>query len=250
MDQLGVSNWRQYPHWARGSAHIDEGEIVLDESRAEKYFLFKPVDLLFEFADLTAPDPTNPDPQRAIAFARRYGLLWHGAEDLGNGQCREPLQKWWNESYDLAVVLDLYVRLTEAVEANSAEPLRTAASNFMDFIEGEPQDDDGYWMECASLVLAEIVSTKLRDCKLGMASSLGLDVEPRSPITFLLAQHPHDLVEAAYANLAMAIVHRAPMRWCAGCGRMFAPRSGKQKYHSKSCANTSRWRRWNQRQTS
>ena len=249
MDKLGVSNWRQYPHWTRGPARIDEGHIVLDESRAEKYFLLEPEGLLFDFADLTHPDPTNPDPQHAKAFARRYGLLWHGAEDLDGGQCREPLQRWWEESYDLAVSLDLYVRLTEAVDAKSAEPLRAAAGNFMDFVEGGSLDDDDYWIEAASLVLAEVVSIKLNDCKLGLASSLGIDVEPRSPVTFLLAHRPHDLVEAAYALFAMAIVHRAPMRWCPGCGRMFTPRSGKQKYHSPSCASTSRWRRWNQRQT-
>src|SRR5215204_479639 len=176
MDKLGVSNWRQYPHWARGPAHIDGNEIVLDESRAEKYFLFEPKDIMFDFADLTYPDPTNPDPQRAIAFARRYGLLWHGAEDLDGDQCREPLHRWWEESYDLAVSLDLYVRLTEAVESNSADPLRAATSNFMDFVEGGSLDDDDYWMESASLVLAEVVSIKLRDCKLGLSSSLGLDV--------------------------------------------------------------------------
>jgi hypothetical protein len=248
MDKLAVTNWRQYPHWARGPAHIDKGDIVLDESRAEEYFLFEPKDLLFDFADLTYPHPVNPDPQRAVAFARRYGLLWHGKEDLDGGQCREPLQRWWEESFDLAVLLDLYIRLLEAVDTNSAEPLRAAAGNYMEFVEGGSLDDDEYWIESASLVLAEVVSIKLKDCKLGLASTLGIDVEPKRPDIFLLAHRPDDLVESAYALFAMAIVHRAPMRWCAGCGRMFTPRSGKQKYHSKSCANTSRWRRWNQKQ--
>jgi hypothetical protein len=243
----GVANWYQYPCWARGPAWIDGEEIVLDEDRAQPYFLYESTNLLFDFADI-APDPDNLDPQRAVAFVRRYGLLWHGADELGTGKCREPLEKWWAESYLLAATADFYVRLKESAATGSANPLRTMPFDFMQFIEGGDPEDDEFFMESASLVLAEVVSSKLEGCSVGIASSLRVDVEHRDPLNFLLTQNPPDLVAAAHAQLAMAIVNRAPIEECQGCGRMFIPESGKQKYCTKSCASTSRWRRWKERQ--
>jgi hypothetical protein len=243
----GVANWYQYPHWVRGPARIDGDEIVLDEDRAKAYFLYQPTDLLFDLADIAA-DPSNLDPRRATAFVRRYGLLWHGAEDLGTGRCRESLERWWTESYALAVTTDLYARLREAVATDSAHPLRAMPFDFMQFIEGGDPEDDEFYIESASLVLAEAISLKLEGCNVGIASSLGVDVEQRSPLHFLLAQNPPNLVAAAYAQLAMAMVNRIPIEECQGCGRMFIPKSGKQKYCTPTCASTTRWRRWNQKQ--
>jgi hypothetical protein len=243
----GVANWYQYPHWARGPAQIDGNEIVLDEDRAQSYFLYEPTDLLFDLADIAA-DPSNLDARRAVAFVRRYGLLWHGAEGIGTGECREPLEEWWTESYKLAVTTDFYIRLRKATTMGSAEPLRTMPFDFMKFMGGGDPEDDEFYMEAASLFLAEVISLNLEGCNVGIASSLGVDVERRGPLNFLLAQHPPNLVSAAYAQLAMAMVNKAPMEECQGCGRMFSPKSGKQKYCTESCASTSRWHRWKARQ--
>lgn len=247
MGQGGIRNWSQYPHWARGPARIDGDEIVLNEDRARPYFLYESTDLLFDLAEIAA-DPSNLDPRRVVAFVRRYGLFWHGADELGTGKCREPLRKWWTESYELAVMADFYVRLKEATTAGSAGSLRAMPYDFMKFVEGGDREDDESYIEVASLFLAEVISRKLEGCGVGIASSLGLDVERKGPLDFLLTQKPPDLVTAAYAQLAMAMVRRAPIEECQGCGRMFIPESGKQKYHSKSCASTSRWRRWKERQ--
>ncbi len=247
MSQGGVANWYQYPHWARGPATIVGDEIVLDEDRAQPYFLHEPRDLLFDFAELAA-NPGDLDTRRATAFVRRYGLLWHGAEDLGSGNCREPLAEWWKESYAFALTADLYVRLKAAVRTGSAQDLRTSPMNWMEAVVGGDLEDDQFCIEAASVVLAEMISLNLKGCNLSVSSSLGLDVDGRGPLTFLLAQNPPDLVTAAYAQLAMAMVNKAPMKECQGCGRMFIPQSGKQKYCTKSCASTSRWHRWKERQ--
>jgi hypothetical protein len=248
MSQGGVANWYQYPHWARGPAQIIGDEIVLDENRAQPYFLYEPRELMFDFAELAA-DLSNLDPRRAMAFVRRYGLLWHGAEDMGSGKCREPLRDWWIQSHMFALTADLYVRLKEAVKTGSAEQLRTSPLDFMKAIEGGDPEDDQFCIEAASLYLAEAISFNLKGSHLGVSASLGLDIERRGPLTFLLTQNPPNLVAAAYAQLAMAMVNRAPMVECQGCGRMFIPESGKQKYCTKSCASTSRWRRWKERQS-
>jgi predicted RNA-binding Zn-ribbon protein involved in translation (DUF1610 family) len=246
LAQRGVANWKQYPHWARGPARVVGDEVVLDEDRAEPYYIFEPTDLLFDLADLGA-GPHKRDPREAVSFVRRYGLLWHGAERLGSGQCREPLEKWWSEAGMLAVTGDLYMRLRDSLQAGSADPLRDSPVDFTSIFDSEAPSDEGL-MGQASVFLAEAISMKLERCDLGVASSVQLEVVPRGPGIFLLSQNPPNLVSAAYAQLALAMVNRAPIQECPGCGRMFVPQSGKQKYHSPSCANTSRWRRWKERQ--
>ncbi len=249
MTRFGRGTWRQYPYWMRGPARIVGDEVVLDEDRAEEYYMYEPTELLFDLAEI-GPDPQNRDSQNVLAFVRRYGLLWHGADKLGSGECREPLNDWWNESYNLAVIADLYVRLKDSVESGSTEILYSGNIDYEAFGEESIMEDDDALREFTSLLLAEEISIKLEGCNLGLASSMGLDVEPRGPLNFLMTQGPPNLVVSAYAQLAMAIVNRAPMTECPGCGRLFVPESNKQKYHSKSCASTSRWRRWKANQES
>jgi hypothetical protein len=242
LAQGGLGQWRQYPQWARGPARIDGEEVVLDEEKAEPYYIFEPRDLIFDLADVAAAWMTRE--YRVIqAFVRRYGLLWHGAEHLGTGACREPVSRWWDEAAEMYWIMDLYARLRESVAIGSADPLHGAVANFAQACEPIPVKDEDL-MDCASLLLAEVVSRKLEGCTLGIASSVQLDVAPKGPGIFLLSQRPPSLVAAAYVHLAQAMVNRAPVQECPGCGRMFILTSGKQKYHSKSCASNSRWRRW------
>ena len=249
MTQFGMGSWRQYPFWARGAARIEDHEIVLDEERAQTYYLFESTDLLFDLADLTA-DSANPDPRNALTFARRYGLLWHGNKDLGSEKCRESLEEWWEEADTLAATTDLYVRLKYSVRSGSAEPLLTGPVDYAAFEDDSITKNNESLMEFTSQLLAEMISRRLEGCGIGITSSLGLDVKPREPLSFLLTQHPTDLVSAAYIQLAQAMANRAPVEVCPGCGKMFMPESGKQKYCTKSCASTSRWRRWQTRQSS
>ena len=64
------------------------------------------------------------DPRQALAFVRRYGLLWHGVDGLGSGGCREPLADWWLEAEKLSTVLLTSVRLGEAIREDSTAPVR------------------------------------------------------------------------------------------------------------------------------
>jgi hypothetical protein len=206
------------------------------------YYIFEHRDLMFDLAGVAAGWRTR-DVRGILAFVRRYGLLRHGAEQLGTGNCREPVSAWRDEAARMYWIMDLYVRLKEAEARDSAAPLRGAIADFAQACEPKPVNDEEL-MDCASMLLAEVVSGKLEGCTLGIASSVQLDVAPNGPGIFLLSQRPPNLVAAAYGQLAQAMVSRAPMQECPGCGRIFIPESGKQKYHSKSCASTSRWRRW------
>jgi hypothetical protein len=216
--QRGIAQWRQYPFWAHGHARIAGDEVILDEARAERYYMYESTDLMFELADLAA-DWNKRDARDVLAFVRRYGLLWHGADDLGTGECREPLSKWWDESRMLAVIMDLYVDLKESAKVGSADPLRTALIDFTTAFQA-PAPTDQVLMEQASIFLAEVVSEKLQGCSLGVVSSVQLDVKPKGPVIFLLQQNPPNLLTA------------------------------KQKYCTPSCASTNRWRRWKEKQAS
>lgn len=210
--------------------------------------MYEPAELMFELADLAA-DWDSRDTRDVLAFVGRNGLLWHGAEKLGTGECREPLEEWWVESRILALLLNLYMDLKDSIEINSALPLRQTLLDFTEvFQAGPPEPDDQALMEQASVYLAEVVTTKLEGCQIGITSSVFLDVRSRGPGTFLLSQRPPNLLTAAYVQFAQAIANRAPVEECPGCGRMFVQESGKQKYCSPSCASTSRWRKWKARQ--
>jgi hypothetical protein len=84
----------------------------------------------------------------------------------------------------------------------------------------------------------------------GLLSLTTLDTETSQSGKFLFSVAPANLVALAYANFATLIAKRAEIRECPGCGRIFTPQSGRQKYCTKSCASTSRWRRWKARQSS
>jgi hypothetical protein len=246
--QSGIAQWRHYPSWARGPARIVGDEVVLDEDRAQQSYIYEPADLMFELADLAA-DWDSRDTRDVLAFVRRNGLLWHVAEDLGTGECREPLSEWWIESRTLAVLMNLYADLKDSVKTGSADPLRRTIIDFTELFQANPpESDDQTLMEQASVYLAEAVTMKLEGCRMGLTSSVRLDAKPKGPGIFLLSQRPPNLLAAAYVHFAQAISNRAPMEECPGCGRMFIPESGKQKYCTKRCASTSRWRRWKARQ--
>jgi hypothetical protein len=257
----------RFPDWARGPARIIGDEIVLDEDRAERYLLGNALYVEFALEDLD-----EDYPESAVAFARRYGLLWHGAEALGSGECRESLSDWWDVAYELHFVLTLYRNVHESLRTGSVEPIRSmnidwSAIDWSAFmVDGSsPQDrlgeganeetdnaGEGYtdemYLADVCQVLTEFVNLGLEECKVGLLSLTMPGEEYDRPGKFGFRVAPQNLVGAAYASYATAIAKRAEVRECPGCGRMFFPESGKQRYCTKSCASTSRWRRWKDRQ--
>jgi hypothetical protein len=184
--------------------------------------------------------------QRSVAFVRRYGLLWHGASDLGSGKCRESLVDWFEAIGGLCVTMGLYQSLEAAIRSGSLEPIRKLELPWPEWFVKEASYEK--YLEAASLMVADLITSGLEDCRLGVVSTVGLDVEGRGPGAFRLSHSPPHLLAAAYAQLAMLVVNRAELRECPGCGRIFHPESAKQKYCTESCASTSRWRRWKERQ--
>jgi hypothetical protein len=149
----------------------------------------------------------------------------------------------------MTLVLRLWSDLSESIRQDSADPLRRTFERYPAFLEDAPIDaGDQDLMEEVSLFLAELISDKLQNCRMGLTSSVGLDTDPKGPGNFLILDSPPDLLSAAYVHLAYFMAGKAPMEECQGCGRVFIPLSGKQKYCTPTCASTTRWHRWKQKQ--
>ncbi len=250
INRHGIAQWRQYPQWARGPARIVGDEVILDEDRAETYGIHERAkDLVFlELAQL-AWGRNQLDTQAISSFVRRNGLLWHGDAEVGGGECRESLEAWRHEALVMTLTLELLTDLRKSIRQESAAPLRRTLVKYADIFEDAPMDaGDQDLMDDISTFLAELISDKLQNCRMGITSSVGLDTDPQGPGIFLILNSPPDLMSAAYVHLAQFMADRAPIEECPGCGRVFIPRSGKQKYCSESCASTTRWHRWKQKQ--
>jgi hypothetical protein len=237
QQQDGIVAWVGLPEWIRGPASIVEGEVVLDEERADRYGLHDLGGAIFELATLR-------NPQDIRAFVRRHGLLLGGPDDLGTGRCREPLSGWQREAHQAALAVMLYMGLMEAERIGSAEPVRSLNITW----KGAPEtSDDEAYLQQQSMGLAGLISNHLRRCQPALAPAF--QFEPDSgPGEFVITHQPPTLLAAIYADFAVIVAQRAQLKRCPGCGRIFHPESGRQKYHSKSCANNDRWRRWKERQ--
>ncbi len=243
--QTGHATYKQYPHWARGPARVEDDHVILDEGRATSYYLFESHDRLFALLDVYSPD--RLDPNDVVGFVRRYGLLYHGAKDIDSGQCREPLARWRDDLASLNMVAHMYVELVESRKSGLTPRMRETFSFVATPDYPDPTEQECF--EAVSVFLAEQITEGMQGTKAGLVSTVGLDVEPRDPATFLLSQLPPNLVAAAYSEFAFLISNKAQILTCPGCGRLFAPKSGKQKYCTQSCASTNRWRRWKDAQS-
>lgn len=228
------------PYWVRGPArvHEDSLEIVLDEDRAQPYYLHRGEGLLFDLASLPDGDWV-PNVQ---AFARRYGLLWHGAPDLGSGKCKESLEDWFREAGYLRFAMGLYRSLRESVRVGSVEPLRK-----LEFEATWPQElvaqmTEEDFLRASHVTVSELINRGLESCFSGIGPNV--ELESVTPGEFSFSFLPSNLLGAAYAELAMLVGTSTEIKKCRGCRASFSPKSGKQKYCTPSCASTSRWRRW------
>jgi hypothetical protein len=228
----------EQPEWVRGPAGIEGQEIVLDESRAEKYWLYESEQaeqMAFDLAAM-AFHRSGRDPQQVKAFVRRYGLLWHGVDKLGSGECREPLDNWWFEAEKLSSVLVMSAKLGEAMREGSATPVRRFFETQIFEGLGLSFPNDESYVRAATRIAARLLNQGMQEGRWGMVTA--------QPGELQLAYYPNNLVAAAYANIGTLVATKAEFKECPGCSRIFQPTSGKQAYHDPQCATRARQRRW------
>ena len=239
QEQGNIEPWVGFPEWVRGPSHVVNGEIILDENRAERYvpdFLDR---ALFELAAAS-------DYQDFRAFVRRYGLLWHGANFLGTGECRESVSEWQQAAHEANLMILLYKKLKEAERSSSAAPLRSLPIIWQGLPETSTDED---YLKKSSMVLAGLINNHVAQYPMVLIPAFKFEAKA-PPGEFVFDRQPPNLHKALYTDLATMIGQRAELKECVGCGRFFHSESGKQKYCTKSCASTSRWRRWKEQQGS
>ena len=228
-----------FPEWIRGPASIVGGEVVLDEERAERYTPYHMDRAIFELAALVQSK------DNIGAFVRRYGLLRREPELLGTGKCRESVSEWHDAIQGAWAAVHLYRKLTEAAKTGSADPVRALG---IDWKKAPETSTDKEYLAWQSLLLAKLINDQLRHCPTALApaysSEQGIELG-----AFVFTSTPPDLLSAAYADFGTLVSTRAELKECPGCGVLFHPKSGKQKYHDPSCAGSARWRRWKEKQT-
>jgi hypothetical protein len=229
--------WVLYPEWTRGKAIVAEGQVILEEWSAERYQLHDVHDALFELGSIRSP-------QDVKRFVRRHGLLWHGPDSLSAGECAESWADWRNEIQFAAITVSHHMRLREAVASGSTAQLRTFGLR-VDGMRDSP-DDEEYLRE-QSYLLSTLVGRHLRRCVERIIPSAAVE-RGRAADEFAYSSLPMDLLAAAYADFANLVAERAEIIECPGCGRLFHPKSRKQKYHDPACSSTSRGRRWREKQ--
>jgi hypothetical protein len=255
--------WRQHSWWVRGPAQIVGEEVVLDEDRAETYYIHEPDDLLPDLAGLWGMmnDPRPKLDREILRFVARHGLLWHGPGQIGSGECRESLRDIFIASGAIRDAALLYEALMEAIKEGSIEPIRVAKTTAfrLELLEEgleEPLQSDWQRLALTSMWIADIVNQGLRGSQHLMTAACGL-ADPeihRKPLgdpgVFLSDVRAETLEAAAYIHLSDLMTGNVKLAECPGCGRPFSPRSGKQKYCTESCASTTRWRRYKEKHAS
>jgi hypothetical protein len=240
--------------WAKGKAWVEDGEIVLDEHHVEKVYGFdSPVEserMAFELANLSQQ---LGDERAILLFVKRWGLLWHGADDLlGSRECRESLQDWWIEASRLNQVGVFYQSILDAKRQESVRPIqdflrRWGGMGFPSLVSSSEHFVHNY-IYSASLILqgmindglnmesVEISDSRVRErrCWWGL-SAVG-------PGEFQITQYPPDLLSRAYSAFAVLIANSAEIRACQVCGKPFRPKTRR----SEACeehVNTNRSQR-------
>jgi hypothetical protein len=235
--------------WVRGRAYVADGQIILEAGKAETYAFGQLDNLPLDLAMLD-----EGDPQQIVAFVRRYGLLWHGPDELGNGtqELRESVQDWRHVVALLGNTINFYVDLRKAKKDDPRDTLRKSTSLLFAhaFMSGLAAEENQQWTDddyvnLGNELLSAWLDDKVRGCALGVVPVAEQDVRSHQA-QVLLTYHPSDLETAAYTELAMLIANQRELRLCKGCGRWFLPTSSKNLYHEPNCSDKTRKRRQRQ----
>jgi hypothetical protein len=258
--------------WVRGRARIDGDDIVLYGGTAEPYEIPRlehGASLLFdlgglgklgEIVDSGEDSKTRlidavrlKDTGRALEFVEAHGLLWHGPRQVGKGEVRESLRKWFLAGLDMSINIATYSNIRLSQEEDSAEPVRSYLRALRDagfFKLIALPDDDNDLLEWASIQLAERISRGMvgGSPTLSAASGLSRDgVKVGGAGDFRFGYEPSSLIGAANYQLALLVSRKKLVRECAECGEMFLPTDPRQREHKK-CGNRRRKRESRQQQ--
>jgi hypothetical protein len=241
MSQFQTPAYTPTPLWIRGEATIDGEWIVLDPARAETYPA--PSDqpsLLFDLAVLQQP-------QDALEFVRKYGLLRHGPDAK---EFREPFSDWLDVAKTLNADLVLAYILSAALKGDPAScqalwNLETLWRQMYDFESVAITDVDLFSQ--ATAILARRVTEGLQGVQERLEAGV-IDEEDVKLSVFSFSVHAPDLIGYAYHQFALLLTEGGQIAGiCKACHRFFQLADVRQQYCSPTCAARTRYQRFAQK---
>lgn len=238
-DEPGTPILSSPPEWLCGHASFDGTYLSLDASRARRYAPYEVAESLpFDLAGIR-------EPQDALSFIQKYGLLWHGPDATEHV---EKFTDWEREIRVLNSVLILHQALqgTVAGDAESRRTLRELIDLAQSIFQNRARSDDEYARHAAVLV-AHWVTEGMAGVAVGVTTA-GL-WEGGDPSRFIFMATSPSLVGYAYHCLAArVIVERIPLRACLECRRFFPVWNVRQQYCDSRCGSRARQRRFAEKQ--
>ncbi len=237
MPKYGRASRIEPTWWLRGpNVHYRAGWIEMDRVGAELYQPITEEGLVFALASVN-------EPQDAVEFVRRYGLLWSTpeAEEL-----REPFARWEEATLHLRMALLTTRGLQRAVagELDGWDLLRSLQTAWSPLFETAATDDEDLLLHASSFV-AWLVSEGLKGTEQRLDASSRWD--GGDPGGFVLNVHAPHLLAYMYHELAMLLAAKRPLMTCAECSASFPMTDSRQRFCSTTCANRARHRRYRQR---
>jgi hypothetical protein len=238
--------------WANGRARVENGEIVLERGRAKRYEFRKPEDSERMAFDLAALVLHARDEREAVSFVGRYGLLWHGWEDLKeSGECRESLDDWWREAGRLYFASALYVNLWRSKHDKSAKEVQNFLRQYGYGFRGLASDDkdfDNNYITEASHVLEVLVNDGLNAGPNGEPGApkrrqrARWALETIGPGEFRLTYYTPDLLSRAYSAFSTLIAGNVETRFCRVCRKQFRPKTQRSEACDDHLGTLRSWR--------
>jgi hypothetical protein len=224
------------PEWVRGPrVRHERGWLVLEPEGSESYQPGFESGLAYELTGVSDPDD-------AIAFVRRWGLLRHGAF-TDSKPLREPFEEWLATVTAFRYTLLLYDLLMRSL-AGDEEALDELEGTWGEVVRGafnEPSTDRAGLLVQVSELIAGMVTKGMQSSSVRLDSATLVDDDPG---TFVIGTTSPDLVGFAYNELATIINGRTPIERCEMCGRFFEVVDARQRHCSKACAGRARSRRF------
>jgi hypothetical protein len=136
------------------------------------------------------------------AFGRRYGLLWHGPASLDTGEYRETVWDWKTAAHEAALVVLLYLRLREAQETGSADPVRDLNIPWS----GAPEaTNEREYLRLHSMGLAGLINQRMGAWRSKLTP--GFQFEEEAGLgEFVFTHQSPNLLATTYTDFATTIV--------------------------------------------
>lgn len=252
--------------WWRGPARLDGDDVIVDYGRGSTYEPLSDKTIGLELTRVRTPED-------ATAFAKRFGLLRSGLENIDVlpgvpthllPPGRAPVSEFIESADRLRSIASVVRDVRHANDGDAAAMARLRARfvvakkkpkllqpvRYWDPTEDQIVDtDDRTVLIHASSWSGWQLSIGLKDCRSFIfdRAERGEAVPPGLLRVGIL---PRFLLDVCYVTMAFALADKEPVDVCPECERAFVIEDARQKFCDPKCASRARYRKFQQRKES